>query len=101
MYIRVANGRKIRPSRGQIHVWKTAPTRAGRAIQMMKTAMRGKIPANMANKQPMGASTPKKLSDHGQCPTSGRVKTAGRVSIRNWDGLGKYGRMPHTGGPVA
>src|SRR4051812_32721748 len=41
------------PRSGQIHVSNAAFTITGRAIQMMKRASLGKIPANIANKQPI------------------------------------------------
>jgi hypothetical protein len=52
-YINVANGRKMRPSRGQIQVLKAASTITGLAIQMMNRPSRGKSPANMANRHPI------------------------------------------------
>jgi hypothetical protein len=51
--MRVANGRKMMPRKGQIKELKAAATRAGLAIQMMNSASRGKIPANNANRHPI------------------------------------------------
>src|SRR5215217_2126012 len=45
------------PSSGHRKVLKAASTRSGRAIQRMSTARRGKIPAKIANKQPISPSS--------------------------------------------
>src|SRR5688572_17579864 len=56
VYINVANGRKTIPSKGTSHVSKAASTRAGRRIQNMKSARRGKAPPSSASRQPMSAT---------------------------------------------
>src|SRR5215212_11249176 len=55
-YIRVANGKKMMPSRGTSQVLKAAETSAGLATQTMNSASRGKSPANIANRQPIERS---------------------------------------------
>src|SRR5215203_1212067 len=41
------------PSNGKRNVWKAASTRAGLAIQSIKSASRGKSPPNRANRHPI------------------------------------------------
>jgi hypothetical protein len=45
------------PSSGHRKVLNAASIRSGLAIQKMSTARRGKIPAKMANRQPIASST--------------------------------------------
>src|SRR3954470_22334464 len=80
-YIRVANGKKMMPSRGTSQVLKAAETSAGLATQTMNSASRGKSPANIANRQPIERSLhrARQASPQGV----GKVRNVG-LNLRRW-----------------